>query len=118
MPSGEVITRLPVPVMDTATNRLNSAAHTIASHWFAAAAERAVQVVPLGEVITLFVPSSDTAANSASEGDQAMPRHWLSAALVLAVHVSVVGGLLTVILFDAAAPILVVGVPYSVTSAA
>ena len=96
MPSGEVITRLSVPVIATAQNRPSSGAQQTESHWLSAALVLAVHVMPSGEVITrLPVPVSATAQNRPSSGDQQTPRQLLSAALVLTVQLIPSGDVIT-----------------------
>ncbi|GBF38527.1 hypothetical protein LPTSP1_15200 [Leptospira johnsonii] len=58
------MTRLPVPVFATATNRYNSGDQQMEVHRLSAALNLAVQFVPSGEVMTrLPVPLKDTATN-------------------------------------------------------
>src|SRR3989344_6110522 len=62
MPSGEVMTRFPVPVFDTATNR--PLPYVMLYQSLSATLVRDVQVMPSGEVMTRFpVPVIDTATN-------------------------------------------------------
>lgn len=75
-PSGEVMTRLPVPVIDTAQNRPSSGDQHMDRQSLSAGVTCAVQVMPSGEVITLLpVPVIETAANKPSCGDHAIPHH-------------------------------------------
>jgi len=58
--SGEVMTRFPVPVKETATKRLFLKATEL--HALSAADDREVHVIPLGDVMTRFpMPELDTA---------------------------------------------------------
>ena len=89
MPSGLVITRLPVPVTATAANKPSSGAHAIAHQALSAADARIVQFMPSGLVITrLPVPVAATAANKPSSGAHAIPNQLLSAADARIVQVS------------------------------
>jgi hypothetical protein len=61
-----------------------------------AALALAIQLIPSGDVITLFpVPLAATAQNRLSDGDHVIENHWLSAALVRAVHVTPSGDVIT-----------------------
>ena len=63
MPSGDVITRLPVPEPATATN--NPPPYTTSIQSLLAALVRAVHVIPSGDVITrLPFPERATATNN------------------------------------------------------
>ena len=64
-----------VPLYATATSKSSSGDQQTDVHIFASAADRAVQVVPVGEVMTLFVPSDETATNNARSGDQQTDSH-------------------------------------------
>ena len=96
MPSGDVITRLPVPLDATATNKDNSGDQQTLFQKLSTIDVLAVQLIPFGDVITrLPVPVIDTATNNDSCGDQQTLRHSLSAADVLAVHVMPSGDVIT-----------------------
>ena len=56
IPSGEVITRSPVPVYATATNKLSSGDQQTERQLLSLDGVRAVQVIPSGEVIMLSSP--------------------------------------------------------------
>lgn len=73
MPSGLVITVLPAASRATATKMARSEDQQIEFQLSADAAERAVQVIPSGLVITRLVPLAATAANNESSGDHAIP---------------------------------------------
>ena len=65
------MTRLPVPLSETAQNSRNSGDQQTDHQLLSAAEVREVQVIPSGLVITrLPVPSSETAQNKRSSGDQ------------------------------------------------
>ena len=67
IPSGEVITRLPVPELDTATNNSAPAGppYVTEFHEILKGTGRLVHVIPSGEVITRSpVPELDTATNN------------------------------------------------------
>lgn len=65
VPSGEVITRLPVPLLATATNKLRSEDQQTDCQALSAALVRVVQFTPSGEVITRVpVPDEATATNT------------------------------------------------------
>ena len=71
MPSLLIITRLPVPVLATATSRPSSGAQQIEVQLLSAGVWRRVQLRPSGEVITRWpVPLSLTATNSPSAAAQ------------------------------------------------
>ena len=96
MPSGLVITRLPVPVLATATNMPRADAQQTLSQLLSAADARAVQLMPSGLVITrLPVPVLATATNSDLSGDQLIARQSLSAALVRIVQLMPSGLVIT-----------------------
>lgn len=78
-----------------AANRPSSGDQAMEIHAFASAAALAVQVMPSGEVMTLFVPGLDTAANRPSSGDQAMDRQLFASADALAVQVMPSGLVMT-----------------------
>ena len=83
IPSGLVITRLPLPLFETATNRPTSADQHTDSQLLSAALVRMVQVIPSGLVITrLPLPLSATATNRPTSADQHTDSQLLSAALV------------------------------------
>jgi hypothetical protein len=85
MPSGEVITRLPVPEPATAQNKLSDGDQAMEDQPLSAALVLDVHVMPSGEVITrLPVPEPATAQNKLSDGDHASEVQLLSAALALA----------------------------------
>jgi hypothetical protein len=87
IPSAEVITLFPVPLLLTAQKSPNSFAHVTDCHKLSAADVLLVQVIPSAEVITLFpVPLLLTAQNSPNSFAQVTDRHALSAADVLLVH--------------------------------
>jgi hypothetical protein len=87
MPSGEVITRLPVPVSATAAKRNRLGDQQTDFQPLSAALVRAVQVFPSGLVITrLPVPEAATATKILRDGDQQTSSHALSAALVSVDH--------------------------------
>jgi hypothetical protein len=72
-PSGEVITRLPVPVKLTAQNRPSSGDQQTDSQSLSAALVRVVQVTPSGDVITrLPEPLKATAQNMMEDGAGAL----------------------------------------------
>ena len=76
MPSGEVITRLPRPLLLSATSKPSSAAQQSATQLVLAAAVRKVQLRPSGEVITRWLPPVLlTATSSPSCGAQQRERH-------------------------------------------
>ena len=75
-----------MPSLETAQNRDRSGDQQTSCHAFASAAALAVQLVPLGEVITRFVPSNETAQNKDSSGDQQTAFHEFASAAVLAVN--------------------------------
>ena len=54
IPSGEVITRFPVPLLETAQNKPASFDHATPNQLLSAADVLEVQVIPSGEVITRF----------------------------------------------------------------
>jgi hypothetical protein len=88
MPSGLVMTRLPVPEIATATNRLRSGDQHTLHQLLLAADVRDVHVMPSGLVMTrLPVPEEATATNKASSGDQHTLCQLLSAADVRVVQV-------------------------------
>ena len=98
MPSGLVITRLPVPLAATAQNSDNSGDQLISYHELSAALVRAVQLTPSGLVITrLPVPLEATAQNSDNSGDQQTLNHVLSAALVREAHVPTPSGTVPIV---------------------
>jgi hypothetical protein len=87
MPSGLVITLLPVPVSATATKRDNSGAHVTERQSLSAADVLAVQVIPSGLVITLLpVPLTATATKRDNSGAHVTDIQVLIAADVLAVQ--------------------------------
>jgi hypothetical protein len=66
-----VITRLPVPLLATATNSDSCGDQQTLIQLLSAVDALAVQLIPLGDVITrLPVPEIATATNSDSSGDQ------------------------------------------------
>jgi hypothetical protein len=82
MPSGDVMTRLPDPDVETATNNPVSGDQQTERQLLSAALVRMVQRIPSGDVMTrLPVPLSATATNSFRFGDQQTDRQALSAAL-------------------------------------
>jgi hypothetical protein len=84
IPSGLVMTRLPVPVLATATNKDISGAQQTEYQKLSAAEVCAVQVNPSELVITrLPVPESATTTNRLSSLAQHTDRQLLSAALAL-----------------------------------
>jgi len=67
----KVITLLPVPLEETATNNDNSGDQQTERHTLSAAEVIIVQVIPSDEVITLLVePVEETATNNPNSGDQ------------------------------------------------
>jgi hypothetical protein len=84
-----------VPFADVAQNSLNSGDQQTPCHSLFTDAEREVQVIPFGEVITLSVPVLATAQNKPSSGDQQTLYHPLSAALVLEVQLIPSGEVIT-----------------------
>jgi hypothetical protein len=98
MPSGEVITLLPVPLVATATSNPSSGAQQMLCQLLFAALVLVVHVMPSGEVITLLpVPLVATATSNPSSGAQQMLCQLLSAALVLVVHVMPSGEVITLL---------------------
>jgi hypothetical protein len=88
IPSGLVMTRLPVPEPATATNINSSGDQHTLTQLLSAADVLAVHTMPSGLVMTrLPVPELATATNINSSGDQHTLTQLLSAADVLAVHV-------------------------------
>jgi hypothetical protein len=67
IPFDDVITRLLDELVETATRRLSSGDQVTESHSCAAEADRFVQVVPFGDVMTLLVPLNETATNKFKE---------------------------------------------------
>jgi phage gp36-like protein len=87
IPSGLVITRFPVPVVETATNRPNSADQQTPCQKLSTALDLDVQLIPSGLVITRFpVPLPDTATNLSRSCDQHTESQMLSAALLRVTH--------------------------------
>ena len=85
MPSGLVMTLLPAPFHDTATN--NPAPYVTERQALSAAEIRDVQVMPSGLVMTLFPsPDSDTATNNPAP--YVTERHRLLAAEVRGVQIA------------------------------
>ena len=98
MPSGLVITRLPVPLMATAQNNDSSGDQQTLIHWLSAALVWAVQLTPSGEVITrLPTPLEETAQNSDRSGDQQTLNQVLSAALVREVQAATPSGTVPIV---------------------
>jgi hypothetical protein len=76
MPMAEVMTRLPVPVIATATNRLSSLDQHTERQSLSAADVRTVQVTPSRLVMTrLPAPDLATATNRLSSLDQHTDHH-------------------------------------------
>jgi hypothetical protein len=76
------MTRLPVPVSDTATNRpAPDPQHTL-RHELAAAADCDDHAVPFDDVMTREVPLLDTATRSPRSSDQQTSSHTLFSAAV------------------------------------
>ena len=76
MPSGDVITLLPVPLAATATNNDNEGDQQTERQSLFADEVRMVQVIPSGDVITLLpVPLFATATNNDNKGDQQTAIH-------------------------------------------
>lgn len=83
IPSGDVITPLPVLDDPTATNKLRSEDQHTAYHGFVVGVARAVQVKPSGDDITEFVTLLlDTATNKLRSADQHTLYHFVSAGVV------------------------------------
>ncbi|MBI4136620.1 hypothetical protein HY469_01005, partial [Candidatus Roizmanbacteria bacterium] len=83
-----------VPLFATATNKLSAGDQVTLCHELTLTL-RAVQVIPLGEVITRFVPAADTATNKLSAGDQVTLDHVLASAAERAVQVKPSGLVMT-----------------------
>ena len=99
IPSGDVITRLFVPLVPTATNNPNSADQITLFHVLSAADVRVVHVVPLVLVITRFpVPLCETATNIPNSADQHTPDQLLLA-VVRVVHVIPFDDVITPLVF-------------------
>ena len=87
IPSGLVITRFPVPLFDTATNKDNLPAQQMLVHWLSTGVVRVVHVIPSGLVIArLPVPDDATAAYSDSSGAHATAVHEFAAAALRTVQ--------------------------------
>ena len=91
----EVITWLPEPFQETATNTPNSGDQHTERQSLAAAAVLPVQFAPFGLVITRFVPKAATATNKPNSEDQQTDIQSLSAAEVLLVQVTPSGLVIT-----------------------
>ena len=90
-----VITRLPVPSLEIATNNVNSELHVTLVHWLFAADVRVIHLIPSELVIIRSPPKPQTATKMDNSALHVTLRHWLSAADALVVHVIPSGDVMT-----------------------